>query len=541
MKKRILITAFSLALALSLTGCGVLSHDPSIEDVTPAGDATGVDTAGKTQETPVPEEPFASGKLSDEEFAAGAYVLKEGELFEVKEPTDIVYWDMKITIPSEYAGRVYALGGEYGLCIHQKASYDYEEGMGFLFAFLKYENNVPNYANEYMKAYTPDMVYYVDEPSDVPFVFDDEDISDDYIELADIKDEVIDSLVINEENVRYDAEEFVMPMTSYKVLEDDTFMYENLSLLIEMRDEIFARHGKVFDDYHIQCKYEALSWYEASDKKIGYDDLNDVEKENVDKLSDRISEDLENRHFPAAVGMGNEYTAEMTEGEGEVTVSVSIDDTPGEPYDGVISVNGKEYKLSDLGVEPENPYMDEYFISNLRDYADDKEIFIIDQGMDDNAVTFFFRVTKEAQNGAVDCIGMIYGSPVEETAAAAIDGFSGYYDVVGTKRSSLIPNVSYYINYFYNTTEGKLQSYDAYPYYYMVPDKPFTMKKDMTVYTDVYKSAPATLKAGTQIYLVGTDDSQWIVYKTKESPKKRYIYVDEDMAGNLYNYMESTR
>ena len=67
MKKRILITAFSLALALSLTGCGVLSllkdrpeNDPSIEDVTPAGDATGVDTAGKTQETPVPEEPFAS-------------------------------------------------------------------------------------------------------------------------------------------------------------------------------------------------------------------------------------------------------------------------------------------------------------------------------------------------------------------------------------------------------------------------------------------------------------------------------------------------
>ncbi len=52
------------------------------------------------------------------------------------------------------------------------------------------------------------------------------------------------------------------------------------------RNEIYARHGRLFDDQNIQEYFDSLPWYEGTVAPEDFDDelLNQIEKTNINKI-----------------------------------------------------------------------------------------------------------------------------------------------------------------------------------------------------------------------------------------------------------------
>lgn len=77
--------------------------------------------------------------------------------------------------------------------------------------------------------------------------------------------------------------------TDFKVHDLFEFKYSIKDLEIA-KNEIFARYGHDFDDQEFQNYFESQEWYEkVNGKKVSYDDLNEIEKYNVDILNKYIN------------------------------------------------------------------------------------------------------------------------------------------------------------------------------------------------------------------------------------------------------------
>ena len=69
------------------------------------------------------------------------------------------------------------------------------------------------------------------------------------------------------------------PFTSLRKVTDDDLVYKSSRELRIMRNEIFARHGYIFDSKDMRKHFMSKNWYRPTSKNVI---LSDIEKYNVE-------------------------------------------------------------------------------------------------------------------------------------------------------------------------------------------------------------------------------------------------------------------
>ena len=295
MKKLICI----LMMGLMLAGCGKETQLPQ-----ESGDAEQVTQQQETEQ-----------EMSEDETQNA----ETGEVTETPEESGQIYTyeDMTITFPDSWEGKYIVKDGENGFAIMQKSSYEKEEGWGFLFGFYRSGEMVDESTGATQLAYTNDCVYYVQEPTDVTFWYDDETISNEYMEMVKDKEKIIRSLSVAAEGVKYDAREYVLAVSDIKPIPE--YYLENYSehTLWLARNEIYARHGREFTNAYLANYFASCSWYTPTVPADAFDEsvLSQIEKDNLEIIKQYEDRAAKAKSYPQSCQFGKEYSYDL-DGDG---------------------------------------------------------------------------------------------------------------------------------------------------------------------------------------------------------------------------------
>lgn len=94
---------------------------------------------------------------------------------------------------------------------------------------------------------------------------------------------------LQQNSVNTEPNEYIFPDSNVRYLSESEVMAIDPSLLVYARNEIFARHGRMFDDPEIKSYFESKSWYNGTIPGAEFDStvvnsLNDYEKANVEVI-----------------------------------------------------------------------------------------------------------------------------------------------------------------------------------------------------------------------------------------------------------------
>ncbi len=86
-----------------------------------------------------------------------------------------------------------------------------------------------------------------------------------------------------------DMSEYILPYSDYEYVEQEQLKRLSKEELRIARNEIFARHGRIFHDNALRAYFESKSWYYPELEPDEFDSqmqniLNEVEKENVEMI-----------------------------------------------------------------------------------------------------------------------------------------------------------------------------------------------------------------------------------------------------------------
>ena len=99
---------------------------------------------------------------------------------------------------------------------------------------------------------------------------------------------------LQEELQGYMEEEYVFPDSDKKYLSEDEVRSITAEDMMIGRNEIFARHGYIFQDEGLKAYFESMSWYEGTvpSDQFNYETVfNDFEKKNVELIK-RIEDEV---------------------------------------------------------------------------------------------------------------------------------------------------------------------------------------------------------------------------------------------------------
>ena len=516
---------------MMLTGCNKNkpNNNPGAEPSVSAAVAEAPDTSSTEVTTPVSEPEPA-------EASSDAVEIHSGDIFMAEEGV-YSFLDYSFEIPKEWHQKVYVQAYDETICFYQRKSYEEGQG-GFLFSFDRSDNQPCIYTEGKMVAYNKDAAYFVMYPSDVPYVVEDAQIVDDYVDLANKNYMVLESWKIKDDSTRYDAEEYICPMSDIKPIPTEVFENMYYTDLQKARREIYARHGMIFDDYNMNNYFNSLSWYKGTttETEFDYDSLSQVEEDNLSLIESKISELFAD--CPTNYQLGETTTQAMAGDGSEDLITVTCEGEPGDNYEYIFDINGNQFSSANLGVEIENP--DEYYyITNLSPYYKSKQIAVVDLGMDDNHSTHFFWIDE---NGQLNYIGRIEGDAFANTDGN-LDGFDHTGNVRESIRSYLFGTHRYYRYIWYNGEEHSFNyPDDEYVMQHNLwPEEPHKLLKDIEVSRHYESIAPDeyfTMKAGERIAFLSTDDSEFIQIKSVDTGKKGYLHVDDELNQNYSSYFE---
>ncbi|HOO28240.1 MAG TPA: YARHG domain-containing protein, partial [Lachnospiraceae bacterium] len=329
---------------------------------------------------------------------------------------------------------------------------------------------------------------------------------------------------------RYDAREFVFPMSATKQLTEDELMNESDDSLSFARNEIFARHGKQFDDYYLQCYFDSCSWYTGTSADIGAEALNETEAYNVELIK-KAEEDYQASHpYPKKVLCGDSVNETLCTELGMQVIDYRVSgDADTGSYDGIITIDGQDFKLSDFGIDPEVPDEEEFFITDINPYLDGLEIAILDFGNNDFNTTYFFGYAADQK---LYYIGEVPGCPFKGVASASCNGFADEGAVIGTVRTDLLETASVYVSYWYDYDGKALVEQDA-GCRKMVPSEAHELYMDLPVYNSMDENSDTVLlKAQKEVYFMKNDNREWIAVKGKDGVEG-YIHVNDGVITNI--------
>lgn len=185
MKKKLVILI--LGMVFLLAGCQNQVAEVPEESVTLS-----------SQEKSVSTEAVSTEEVSSQEKTYSLEELPDGS-------ATCTYAEITVTIPAEWKDKYIVQTSENGIYFYQKASWEVEEGSGYLCAIIK-EDNMIDWPETRMIAYTDEHIYYFTRPSDVPCV-EVSEISSAYAAMTEYTKQMEESVVLDVEGLRYDMEE----------------------------------------------------------------------------------------------------------------------------------------------------------------------------------------------------------------------------------------------------------------------------------------------------------------------------------------------
>lgn len=441
------------------------------------------------------------------------------------------YQDMTITIPASWEGKFIIKeneNGEDGFSIMQKSSYEKEEGMGFLFGFYKSNDMVDESTGAEQLAYTDDYAYYVQEPTDVTCWYEDETIVEEYSEMMKAKKTVAESLVIEAENVRYDAKEYVLPMSYCKLIPE--YYLENFGsdMIWIARNEIYARHGRIFDNVFLSNYFASCSWYEGTVASDAFDEgvLSQVEKDNLEIIKAQEEKIAAKKTYPQSCQFGKTYQYDMDgDGRKEEVCLTYKEDVENSVFDVQLNLEGHLIipdTVYDLSRDDVNYFClntEEYFITDISPHYEGLEIAVMDYGMSEDLVTHFYTY-----DGEFNYIGSVGGFPFKKHMN--LDGFVWDGCVRGVVRTDLINTCFSYATWYYDYDLKKLIASEDQEFT-MVPTGAYKLKKDIEVHADQDPQSPMKTIKAQDIFFMETDGLEWIKIKGKDGTEG-YLYIDEE-------------
>ena len=450
--------------------------------------------------------------------------------------------EFTISIPDSWEGKYQIEQGEEGFYLIQTASHEKMEGMGFLCGFYRADRMVLDEAGVTTLAYTDTQTYYMVEPTDVSFYYEDEEISKEYCEMSELVCAVAATLKIDKEGVQYNPDEFILPLSGTILLKEDDLLNCSDNELSIARNEIYARHGRQFADSHLQNYFDACSWYEGTISPDEFDDavLNQIEQDNL-QIIKKAEEAYQTEHpYPKQYRV-NSKVEEDLDGDGRAEeIQYSLKEAgEQEKYSGMLIIDGQEYKLEDYNIHLEDPVKDVFYVTNIveawyDEEEEELEIAVLDHGSGNDSVTYFFTY-----KGELSYIGSVEGFPFKQESG--YNGFSINADVTGEKRLNL-PHICYgYGSWWYNPDNRKLEE-QKIGYYRLVPEGSHQLYEDLTVYVDADEKGdktviPAQDKVFFQEVYTENGEDGWVLVKGKDG-SKGYIHIVDGKIDEFSKEME---
>ncbi len=434
------------------------------------------------------------------------------------------YKDMKVTIPASWKDKYLVKEGQDGFSIFQKASYEKVEGMGFLYGFYRSDNMVDQSAGATQLAYTHDSMYYMQEPTDVSFYYEDEAITEEYLAMTEDRVQLMNSLIVDAVDVCYNAKEYVLPMSDSKVIPDYLLVNMSLDELWIARNEIYARHGRMFTNVYLSGYFASCSWYEPSVPADAFDEsiLSQTELDNLSLITAYEETKKGEKIYPRSQEFDKGYKVDLDgDGQDEDFSLNYYEDEVNSVYQVSMVLGGDmAYDLCSEDVYYFALNTEEYFVTDISPYFEGLEIAVMDYGMSEDLVTHFYTFDGDA----LHYIGCVGGFPFKEYQN--VDGFAWDGGVKSTMRTDLIHTCFSYGYWYYNYDEKKLELQDM-GLWQMVPDGGHSLAVDIPVYESMDVSSDMiTLPAQEQIFFLETDGEEWIKVKGKDGTEG-YLHITE--------------
>ena len=498
MKKLICI----LMMGLMLAGCGKETQLPQ-----ESGDAEQVTQQQETEQ-----------EMSEDETQNA----ETGEVTETPKESGQIYTyeDMTITFPDSWEGKYIVKDGENGFAIMQKSSYEKEEGWGFLFGFYRSGEMVDESTGATQLAYTNDCVYYVQEPTDVTFWYDDETISNEYMEMVKDKEKIIRSLSVAAEGVKYDAREYVLAVSDIKPIPE--YYLENYSehTLWLARNEIYARHGREFTNAYLANYFASCSWYTPTVPADAFDEsvLSQIEKDNLEIIKQYEDRAAKAKSYPQSCQFGKEYSYDLDGDGNKETFELSYrENTETYMYDVTMVLDGDmAIELSSDEVFYFYPNTEKYFVTDISPHYEGLEIAVMDYGMSEDLVTHFY-----SYDGQIHYLGCVGGFPFKEYMNR--DGFMWDGGVIGTTRTDLIHTCFSYTYSFYDYKAKRLDITED-QMLEMVPTGAHDLMQDIPVRIIQHPESETVIMKAQPIFFLETDGLEWIKIKGKDGTEG-YLYI----------------
>lgn len=501
---------FILIMAFMLAGCGNGGNNPEESE----------QTVTQTQESVADE---IVEEITDEQ------PQPEEEVVVVTDAT-YTYEDMTVTPPDAWEGKYLIKESEDGFAFFQKASYEKAEGTGFLCGFYKSDNMVDQSAGATQLAYTDSYMYYMQEPTDVSCYYEDEAIASEYFAMMEENENLKKSLGIGAENVKFDAQEFVFPMSDTKLIPDYILVNMSEDELWIARNEIYARHGRRFTNAYLSGYFASCSWYEPGVSAEEFDEssLSQTELDNLDLIKAYEETKKAEKQYPVSQEFDKGYKVDLNgDGQDEELTLTYYEDKENYLYQVSMVLDGDMvYDLCSEDVYYFSLNTEEYFVTDISPHYEGLELAVMDYGMSEDLVTHFYTFDGEG----LHYIGCVEGFPFKEYQN--LDGFAWDGGVKSTMRTDLIHTCFSYGYWYYNYDEKKLELQDI-GLWQMVPDEGHSLAVDIPVYESMDVSSDTiTLKAQEQIFFMETDGEEWIKVKGKDGTVG-YLHITDRKIDNV--------
>lgn len=530
MKKKIVMGMLLSLCMLTFAGCDKNASSGKTESQSETtGEADKPDDHNTVNET-------LDGETDD--TAQSNNIAQQADLSSVGE--SFSWNEITVTIPDSWKEKCIVLEDEDGFSFYQKASYEKEEYMGYLCGFVK-SDKIMNYgAGETLIAYTESgSFYYMMQPTDVTFDVENEETAAEYHALMEEIDAVSASVLIAEDDIRYDANQFIFPNSSVHELEDYELVNLTNNELWIARNEIYARHGRTFQNEYLQSYFNSCSWYQAVEGKseVADSELSEIERANLEKIvSAEIAFD-DAHPYPVQYQTGS-TVLEPIAGNGLLQdVVYEVKEKDEYEYDCILTIEGTAYNLQDYAYMT-SPVTDVFYITDLAEYDsisendDGLEIAVLDEGPSNDPVTHFYKY-----DGELKYIGEVGGFPFKEENYG-IDGFIYYNGVKGRMRTDLIETAYIEGYWWYDVSEWKLEYSELGMHKYLWYNA-HELFIDLPVYCSMDENAQTTtLKAQKEVYFIETDLKEWILVRGKDGTSG-YIRVKDGKVLNVNELAEN--
>ncbi len=513
--KKSAVLFFVGIIVLAMTGCAG------------TGEKTGESSAGMSDGGETEQ-----GRLGETEPNKGESDTEEpgekesaGETGRTERGIRYTWQEVTVTLPETWEGRYTLEEQEDGFCFYQKSSYGVDGGTGFIWGLFRTREAVEAGTGELLAAFTDDgLLYYTIQPLDIDCGSEDEEVLGEYVRMC--SEAAMFSSVLEVSGAHCHAEEYVLPTSSIFPLHNEELAGLTDNELRLARNEIYARHGRRFENEYIQQYFDRCTWYKGtlSGDEFDENELTQVEKDNLSLLTVAEKAYHTAHPYPKKYSTGK-MVYEDLDGDGNPEeILYQVNDEGG----CLLTVNGKVYDVAEeAGYLPE-PVRDCFYITDVSEEDGTLEIAVLDEGPSADPQTCFFLY----RDGIVSSRGSMSGFPFSEYNQG-INGFDYHGNIKGMARMDLIETVYLDANWQYDHDVPWIVNRDLSIFHDIRPTGGHELYEDLPVrYTPEETASGTIIPAQEQVFFLSSDMHQWILVKGKDG-SKGYMRIEDGMVADL--------